>query len=166
MGLQLQWIEWVNKEREHNTKGWRREKRSLAGLLEGCGHGDSKFWLTDLAVRGEGGASAQHCSMSLSSTFLGEKGKFGLFAAETRNLQMDTLADRAITLQMNEENVQWQSVSELFWPVFYSNSFTLLLFSNGVVISFSDWRFMAWCVPVWMSGDKYSRWYSLLTYHA
>lgn len=42
----------------------------------------------------------------------------------------------------------------------------VLFFSNGVVISFSDWRLMASRVPMWMSGDKYSRWYSLLTYHA
>lgn len=47
---------------------------------------------------------------------------------------MDTLADSAITLQMNEENVQWQSVLELFCPVFYSNSFTL--YSSSQMVSF------------------------------
>lgn len=87
-------------------------------------------------------------------SFLGEKGKFGLFAAETRNLQMDTLADRAITLQMNEENVQWQSGSELFCPVFYSNSFTL--HSSSQMVSFLLLIGVLWlrvCQCEWVETD-------------
>lgn len=125
MDLQIQWLEWFNKEIEKNKKGWRKEKRSLAGDSEGCAYGDWKlpsFWLTALVVR-EGGASAQHCSMSLSSVLSWWKGEVWSFCCwDKKSTNGYAGRYRPITLQINKENVHWQS--EFLCYVFYSNSLT------------------------------------------
>lgn len=156
MDLQIQWMEWANKEREQNKKGWRREKRSLAGSSEGCAHGDSKLpslWLTDLVVR-EGGALAQNCSMSMSSVITGWKGEVWSFCCwEKKSTNGYAGRYRTITLQINREC----AVTVYVW-IFFALYFTPTLWHCALLLECCCFHFLYWLVSYGLVCASVNKW--------